>query len=116
GSFGWVQTLLGVPIEAVAGTSDAGVLGAGHSNFIELAPFGAIVTKLNSDGTAGWTFVSGGEGVLSSGEGPPGQTLAARGTNFALAGFNDTSSGDFDPGAGVDMLSGTFMFLSRFSF
>jgi hypothetical protein len=103
-SFNWVQTVLDVvSINWVAGTSDGGVLAAAANN---LSPF---VTELNSDGTSGWTFVSGEGGTVL-------QAVTAGGGNFALAGFNLDGSVDFDPGAGMDIASGPFGYLSRFSF
>jgi hypothetical protein len=98
--FGWVQTLPDVSIYSVAGTSDGGVLASGT---------GAFLTKLNSDGTSGWTFVSGGSRTVP-------RAVSAGAASFALVGFNQDGSSDFDPGAGLDIVSGTFAYLSRFSF
>jgi hypothetical protein len=99
--FSWVQTVSGVSIVSLASTSDGGVLGVGTAS-------GAFVTKLNSDGTAGWTFASGNPASSA-------RAVAARGTSFALAGFS-SGSGDFNPGTGFDIVFGDIVYLSRFSF
>jgi hypothetical protein len=99
--FNWVQTVSGVSILSLAGTSDGGVLGVGASS-------GAFVTKLNIDGTAAWTFASGNGGTSA-------RAVAARGTSFALAGLS-SGSGDFNPGSGFDIVFGDIVFMSRFSF
>jgi hypothetical protein len=99
--FNWVQTVSGVPILSLAGTPDGGVLGVGASS-------GAFVTKLDSDGTAAWTFASGTPGTSA-------HAVAAGGAGFALAGFS-SGSGDFNPGTGFDIVFGDIIFMSRFNF
>jgi len=100
-SFLWAEPIADMPMLGLAGTADGGVLGVGMSN-------GAIVTRLHSDGTPAWTFTSGSTATSA-------RRVAARGTTFAVAGFS-SGSGDFDPGAGIDIVFGDIVFLSRFAF
>jgi hypothetical protein len=101
GGFNWAQAIPGLSVNSIASTADGGVLGAGSSS-------GAFVTKLNSDGTSAWTFLFGGPGSGA-------QTVAAQGGSFVVAGTS-SGSGDFDPGAGIDVVFGDIIYLSRFSF
>ena len=102
GRFLWVQTLAGQELVAVAGAPDGGVIGLGSAG----------VTKLNADGTAGWTF--------SSGQFPG--TVVSSGTTFVVTGStgnfngNFNASTDMDPGPGVDLIGAINLYLSRFSF
>ena len=105
GRYLWAQTIAGGEAYAVAGTADGGVIGLGQ--------FGAIgtqadvyVTKLNADGTAGWTF--------SSGEIPG--TVVSSATSFVVTGSNGNYDSDMDPGPGVDTIGGATLYLSRFNF
>jgi hypothetical protein len=101
GGFNWAQGIPDASINSIAGTADGGVLATGGTS-------GAFVTKLNSDGTSAWTFLSGGPGT-------EGLTVAAQGGRFAVAGIS-SGSGDFDPGAGMDIVFGDIVYLSRFTF
>jgi hypothetical protein len=96
GTYLWDQTLAGGEVVAVAGTPDGGVIGLG--------PLG--VTKLNADGTAGWTFSSGLFPV----------TVASFGTGFVVSGSNGFNESDMDPGPGVDVVGNITLYLSRFNF
>lgn len=67
-----------------------------------------------ADGSAGWTFAFG--GVDTSAD-----SVAARGNTFVVAGANqitgsEDGAGDFDPGAGTQILFGNIRYLSRFTF
>jgi len=101
-SLEWVQTLPQVPIYSLAATSDGGVLAG--ANYV-----GSLVTKLNADGTPAWSFAPGSSVHASV------QTVAARGGSFAVAGIS-YGSGDFDPGATMDLVLGDIIYLSRFTF
>lgn len=105
GSYLWAQTIAGGEVRALAGVPDGGVIGLGQ--------FGAIgtqsdvfVTKLNADGTAGWTF--------SSGEIPG--TVVSTATSFVVTGSNGNYDSDMDPGPGIDTVGGATLYLSRFNF
>jgi len=100
-SFAWVQTVDQVPITALASTADGGILGAGLAT-------GAFVARLNTDGTAVWTFLAGTPQTSAL-------AVAARGASFAVAGTS-SGSGDFDPGATSDIVFGDIIYLSRYSF
>ena len=100
-SFSWVQTIPDVPLFSIAGTPDGGVLGAGVSS-------GAFVTRLGPDGTAVWTFTSGGGQTTAA-------TVVSRGATFAVAGGSNGSA-DFDPGADIDIVFGDILYLSRYAF
>jgi hypothetical protein len=93
--------LPGVFLQSLAGTSDGGVLAAGTST-------GAFVTRLTGDGGSVWSFMPGSSNTTA-------MTVAAAGSRFALAGFN-SGSGDFDPGAGIDVVFGDIIYVSRFNF
>ena len=95
GSYLWDQTIRDREVFAVAGTPDGGVIGLGRIG----------VTKLNADGTAGWTF--------SSGEFPA--TVVSSGTGFIVTGSSSMGS-DMDPGPGVDMIGAITLYLSRFDY
>jgi hypothetical protein len=95
GTYLWDQTVVDGEVLAVAGTPDGGVIGLGTLG----------VTKLNADGTAGWTFSSGTF---------PG-TVVSSGTNFVVTGSNGNES-DMDPGRGVDVVGDLTLYLSRFNF
>ncbi len=99
--FNWAAALPGETITSVAATVDGGVLGAGSTN-------PGFVTKLNGDGTSGWSFAIGQIGITP-------MALAARGSRFAVAGASKGYN-DLDPGAAVDLVSGNVLFLSRFNF
>jgi hypothetical protein len=105
----WAQPLPGIYLKALAFTSDAGVLIAGRGSAAA-----AVVAKLGPDGTSGWTFAIGGLDTSAD-------SVAARGNTFVVAGSNQISgsedgAGDFDPGAGSQILAGNLRFLSRFTF
>jgi hypothetical protein len=104
GRYRWAQPIAGGEVHAVAGAPDGGVIGLGQ--------FGAIgtqadvfVTKLDADGTAGWTF--------SSGEIPG--TVVSTATGFVVTGSNGNYDSDMDPGPGIDTVGGTTLYLSRFN-
>jgi hypothetical protein len=95
----WAQTTLNTTLFSLASTDDGGVLG-----------LGAVVTKLNADGSDAWSFVSGGDSTNPAG-------IAARGNTFAITGMAGLFIADFDPGPGTDILSGSDRaYLSRFRF
>ena len=96
GSYLWDRTLPEAEVFAVAGTPDGGVIGLGYLG----------VTKLNADGTAGWTF--------SSGQFPG--TVVSSGTGFIVTGSNGNGGTDMDPGPGVDMIGAVTLYLSRFDY
>ena len=96
GSYLWDQTIPGGEIFSVAGTPDGGVIGLGYLG----------VTKLDADGTAGWTFSSGQI---------PGMVVSS-GTGFVVTGSNGNGGTDMDPGAGVDMIGAVTLYLSRFDY
>jgi len=95
GSYLWDRTLVGEAVVAVAGAPDGGVIGLGSLG----------VTKLNADGTAGWTFSSGTF---------PG-TVVSSGTGFVVSGSAAYES-DLDPGPGTDIVGDLDLYLSRFNF
>jgi hypothetical protein len=101
GGFAWVQTMSAVPIVGIAGAPDGGVLGVGVWSSM-------FVTKLGADGAGAWTFTAGTAATTA-------KAVAARGADFAVAGFS-SGSGDFNPGAGIDIVFGDITFMSRFSF
>jgi hypothetical protein len=109
-SFVWGQTFPDALLQALASTSDGGVLavsGYGTTG-------SAVVAKLGADGSSGWTFAIG--GVDTSAD-----SVAARGNTFVVAGGNRISgsedgAADFDPGAGTQILGGNIRYLSRFTF
>jgi hypothetical protein len=96
GSYLWDQTIPRGEVFAVAGTPDGGVIGSGYLG----------VTKLNADGTAGWTF--------SSGQIPG--TVVSSATGFVVTGSNGNNGTDMDPGPGVDMIGAVTLYLSRFDY
>jgi len=96
GSYLWAQVIAGGEIFAVAGAPDGGVIGSGYLG----------VTKLNADGTAGFTF---------SGGAFPG-TVVSSGNTFVVTGQSGTKDADFDPGPGVDTVGAITLYLSRFTF
>jgi len=100
GRYLWAQTLARAEVRAVAGAPDGGVIGLGSG------AFGTFVTKLDADGTAGWTF--------SSGQIPG--TVVSSGTSFVVTGSNGNGATDMDPGPGVDMIGAVTLYLSRFNF
>jgi hypothetical protein len=99
----WAQTFPGVAMEALALTSDGGVLVAA-SHWTMATP----VTKLGPDGTSAWSFTLGGPDTSAD-------SVAARGNTFVIAGSHH-GTGDFDPGPGTQILDGDLRFLSRFTF
>ena len=96
GGYLWDQTIPGGEIFSVAGTRDGGVLGLGYLG----------VTKLNADGTAGWTFSSGQI---------PGLVVSSP-TGFVVTGSNGNGGTDMDPGPSVDMVGAVTLYLSRFDY
>jgi len=96
GSYLWDQTIPRGEIFSVAGTPDGGVIGLGYLG----------VTKLNANGTAGWTF---GSGEI------PGMVVSS-GTSFVVTGSNGFGNTDMDPGPGVDSIGAINLYLSRFDF
>jgi hypothetical protein len=96
GRYLWDRTLAGQEVWAVAGTPDGGVIGLGYLG----------VTKLGADGTAGWTFSSGGG---------PG-TVVSSGTGFVVTGSTSNNQSDMDPGPSVDIVGTGRLYLSRFDF
>ena len=65
-----------------------------------------FVTKLNADGTAGWTFSSG----ANSGDGGVVRDRLRRDRVQRLR------RTDMDPGPGVDMIGAITLYLSRFDY
>ncbi|HMI89184.1 MAG TPA: hypothetical protein VK550_34130 [Polyangiaceae bacterium] len=106
GAFRWVQTMPQASLDAVALLNDGSVLAVG-SDWNEVYS-GMPVVRWKADHTAAWSFVAGGAGTLSS-------VVAAGAAGFILAGING-ASGDFDPGAGVDVVLGGVSFVSRYTF
>jgi len=102
GSFRWVETIEQTGVGSLAATPDGGVLA------VWAPSAGAIVTKLNANGTSAWTLASGVSGATA-------HSVAASATNFAIGG-NHSGSSDFNPGAGIDIIFGDVTFLSRYSF
>jgi hypothetical protein len=96
GSYLWDQVIAGGELFAVAPAPDGGVIGSGYLG----------VTKLNADGTAGFTF---------SGGAFPG-TVASSGTTFVVTGQNGNNESDMDPGPAVDTVGAVTLYLSRFTF
>lgn len=105
GSYLWAQTIPGAEVSAVAAAPDGGVLGLGQIPGLAFiaSPADVFVTKLDADGTAGWTF--------SSGEIPG--TVVSGATSFVVTGSNSDAESDMDPGPGVDTVGGA-LYLSRF--
>ncbi len=98
----WGVALPSVTVKALAFTADGGVLAVGQADR-------AVVAKLSADGIPAWTFATGSPSGSAD-------SVAVRGSTFVVAGSSFGSGGDFDPGAGTQILSGDIRFLSRFNF
>jgi len=106
GAFRWVQTITEAPLNAVAVMNDASVLAVGNGPSAVWK--GMPVLRWKADHTPAWSFVAGSVGTVSS-------VVAAGAAGFIVAGINDVS-GDFDPGAGVDIVPASTSFVSRYTF
>jgi hypothetical protein len=106
GSFRWVQTITEAPLNAIAVLSDGSVIAAGNDN--DNVWKGMPVVRWKADHTPAWSFVAGTASTIPT-------VVAAGPTGFILTGINDTS-GDFDPGTGVDIVFGGVSFVSRYRF
>lgn len=98
GGLQWARTMQFVPVVALAGTPDGGVIAAGALS--------GLVTRLTAAGVGAWT--------LPTVEGTFVHRIAAGRDGFAVAG-SDAGIGDFDPGSGVDVLPQAGAFLSRYA-
>jgi hypothetical protein len=106
GAFRWVQTITEAALSAVAVMNDGSVLTVGNGNTAVWN--GMPVVRWNADHTPAWSFVAGSAGTVPS-------VVAIGAAGFIVAGINDVS-GDFDPGAGADIVVGGVSFVSRYTF
>ncbi|HMJ51898.1 MAG TPA: hypothetical protein VK540_07465 [Polyangiaceae bacterium] len=106
GALRWVQTIPDATLTAVAVMSDGSVLAVGNGQ--SAVWNGMPVVRWKADHTSAWTFAAGSNGTIPS-------VVAVGATGFIVAGINDLS-GDFDPGAGADIVVAGVSFISRYTF
>ena len=106
GAFRWVQTIPEATLNAVAVMNDGSVLavGSGPTALWQGMP----VVRWKADHTPAWSFAVGSTTTVPS-------VVAIGAAGFIVAGIND-ASGDFDPGAGTDIVVGGVSFVSRYAF
>ena len=108
GKFAWVARTPDGAVSGLGAAPNAGVLYWGSFPDPASAQYVAAVTMLGADQVPMWTLAVGGSSTTLSG-------LAAGPTGFALIG-GDSDASDFDPGPGVEMISGQPQFASRYAF
>jgi hypothetical protein len=110
GAFQWAQTFPLLEYGGLAARADGSVLYASILRDISSGSSdGIVVTKLEADSTPAWSISWGALTIAPTG-------LAAGPGGFDVAGaVYPSQSIDFDPGPGVDPVSSTATFLSRFA-
>ena len=93
-------------MNAVAVMNDGSVLAVGSGP--TAVWIGMPVVRWKADHTPTWSFVAGSTGTVPS-------VVAVGAAGFIVAGINDIS-GDFDPGAGADIVVAGVSFVSRYTF
>jgi hypothetical protein len=106
GAFRWVQTITEGAFNAVAVMNDGSIVAVGNGQTGVWN--GMLVLRWKGDHAPASSFVAGSVGTFPS-------IVAAGATGFIVAGINDVS-GDFDPGAGTDIVIGGVSFVSRYTF
>ncbi len=104
GALIWVRSVNGTMLNALAATSDGGLLAAGLSD-----DSGVFVTRLTTAGTSIWSFEIGPSQVTAL-------SVSSAGNNFLVGGTSNGGTVDFDPGPAIDPLFGEITFVSRFTF